>query len=87
MRKAGGAVADQIVMTRYKGRANAKLFERDFPHHVEIVVPSGGLGKTLDAMYEFHGLRRDVRDLAATAACVRALQESRSIGQHHFQNS
>ena len=41
-------------MTRYKGRTNAKLFERDFPHHVEIVVPSGGLGKTLDAMYEFH---------------------------------
>jgi hypothetical protein len=41
-------------MTRYKGRASAKAVERDFPHHVDIVVPLGGLGATLDAMYEFH---------------------------------
>ena len=25
-----------------------------FPHFVDIVVPPGGLGKRLDAMYEFH---------------------------------
>jgi hypothetical protein len=41
-------------MTRYKGRANAKAVERDFPHFVDIVVPLGGLGSKLDAMYEFH---------------------------------
>ena len=41
-------------MTRYKGRANAKAVERDFPHFVDIVVPLGGLGARLDAMYDFH---------------------------------
>ena len=30
------------------------VIERDFPHVVEIAVPLGGLGKTLDAMHEFH---------------------------------
>jgi hypothetical protein len=28
--------------------------ERLFPHHVDIIVPPGGLGTRLDAMYEFH---------------------------------
>jgi hypothetical protein len=42
-------------MTRYKGRQSAKAIERDFPHIVEMVVPEGGLGKRLDAMYDFHG--------------------------------
>jgi hypothetical protein len=41
-------------MTRYKGRVSAKTIERDFPHVVETIVPEGGLGKTLDAMHEFH---------------------------------
>ena len=41
-------------MTRYKGRRSTKAVERDFPHFVEIVVPPGGLGRRLDAMYEFH---------------------------------
>jgi hypothetical protein len=41
-------------MARYKGRLTPKSIERDFPHVVEIAVPLGGLGKTLDAMYEFH---------------------------------
>ena len=41
-------------MSRYKGRLGAKAIERNFPHSVEIAVPLGGLGKTLDAMYEFH---------------------------------
>ncbi len=42
-------------MTSYKGRQkNAKAVERDFPHFVDIVVPPGGLGTKLDAMYEFH---------------------------------
>jgi hypothetical protein len=38
----------------YKGRVTPTSIERDFPHIVEIAVPPGGLGKTLDAMYEFH---------------------------------
>jgi hypothetical protein len=28
--------------------------ERLFPHHVDTIVPPGGLGTRLDAMYEFH---------------------------------
>ena len=28
--------------------------EKDSPYFVDIVVPLGGLGKRLDAMYEFH---------------------------------
>jgi hypothetical protein len=43
-------------MSRYKGRVSARAIERDFPHVVETVVPKGGLGKTLDAMHEFHKL-------------------------------
>ena len=41
-------------MSRYKGRQSAKAVERDFPHFVDIVVPPGGLGTKLDAMYNFH---------------------------------
>jgi hypothetical protein len=41
-------------MTRYKGRQSAKAVEQDFLHFVDMVVPPGGLGKRLDAMYEFH---------------------------------
>jgi hypothetical protein len=41
-------------MTRYKGSQSAKAVERDFPHFVDIVVPLGGLGSKLDAMYDFH---------------------------------
>ena len=42
-------------MTRYKGSRSAKAVEREYPHFVDLVVPPGGLGKKLDAMYEFHG--------------------------------
>ena len=41
-------------MARYKSSQSAKAVERDFPHFVDIVVPLGGLGAKLDAMYEFH---------------------------------
>lgn len=41
-------------MSRYKGRANPKAIEREFPHLVEIAIPLGGLGKRLDAMYGWH---------------------------------
>lgn len=44
-------------MSRYKGRTNPTLIERNFPHHVEVAVPLGGLGRQLDAMYEWHRAR------------------------------
>lgn len=44
-------------MTRYRGRAKTSLIERDFPFHVEMIVPEGGFGKRLDAMYEWHQAR------------------------------
>ncbi|HTL65685.1 MAG TPA: hypothetical protein VL305_11880 [Pseudolabrys sp.] len=41
-------------MSRYKGQLRAAQTEHLFPHHVDIIVPPGGLGTRLDAMYEFH---------------------------------
>ena len=41
-------------MSRYKSRQSLKAVEKDFPHFVDMVVPLGGLGKMLYAMYEFH---------------------------------
>ena len=41
-------------MTRYKGQLKAKRTQKEFPHHVDIIVPPGGLGTRLDAMYDFH---------------------------------
>jgi hypothetical protein len=41
-------------MSRYKGRISFKAIERDFPHHVDMPVPEGGLGKKLEAMYVWH---------------------------------
>ena len=41
-------------MSRYKGQLKASRTEQEFPHHVDIIVPPGGLGAQLDAMYEFH---------------------------------
>jgi hypothetical protein len=44
-------------MARYKGRSSSKAVERNFPHIVEMAVPLGGLGKRLDAMYDWHRSR------------------------------
>jgi hypothetical protein len=41
-------------MSRYHGQVRTRIIERDFQHIIEVVIPLGGLGKTLDAMYEFH---------------------------------
>jgi hypothetical protein len=41
-------------MTRYKGQLKVSRTEQEFPHHVDIIVPPGGLGTRLDAMYDFH---------------------------------
>jgi hypothetical protein len=53
------------MMSRYKGRTSPKSIERDFPHIVETIVPEGGFGKRLDAMYEFHA-RHGVRAINST---------------------
>jgi hypothetical protein len=48
---------DQIqdkLIGGYIVRTSFKSIERDFPHIVEMIVPEGGFGKTLDAMYDFH---------------------------------
>ena len=39
---------------RYKGSRGARAVEREYRHFVDVVVPPGGLGTRLDAMYEFH---------------------------------
>lgn len=49
-------------MTRYRSRTKVKLVERDFPHHVELVVPEGGFGGRLDEMHNWH-----------RAGCIRAM--------------
>ncbi|HET7803281.1 MAG TPA: hypothetical protein VFL53_03490 [Pseudolabrys sp.] len=41
-------------MSRYKGQLRASRIEVEFPHHVDIIVPPGGLGRQLNAIYEFH---------------------------------
>lgn len=53
-------------MTRYKGRTKTSLIERDFPHRVEMIVPEGGFGKRLDAMYEWHEAR-SIRAMRGTS--------------------
>ena len=52
-------------MTRYKGRASPKAIEREFPHIVEMIVPEGGFGKILDAMFDFHA-RHGIRAINST---------------------
>jgi hypothetical protein len=41
----------------YKGRNSLKAIESAFPHHVDMIVPNGGLGKQLDTMYEWHSAK------------------------------
>ncbi len=44
-------------MTFYKGATKTNSIERDFPHHVEMIVPEGEFGKRLDKMHDWHGAR------------------------------
>ena len=44
-------------MSRHKGRTSPKAIEQAYPHIVEMIVPLGGFGKQLDAMYEWHRVR------------------------------
>jgi hypothetical protein len=42
---------------RYKGRTKTKVVERDFLHHVYMMVPVIGFGTHLDAMHDWHHTR------------------------------
>ena len=44
-------------MTRRKGGITGRMNERDLAHIVELVLPDGGFGRTLDAIHAFHRLR------------------------------
>jgi hypothetical protein len=44
-------------VTRRKGERTSRMNERDFPHIVELALPEGGFGRTLDAIHDFHRLR------------------------------
>lgn len=41
-------------MTWRKGERTARTNERSFPYIVELPMPPGGLGRTLDLMHAFH---------------------------------
>ena len=66
-------------MSRYKGQVSARVILRDFPHVVETVVPEGGLGKTLDAMHEFHKLTGSTLTLARGGAIRMAATTSDGV--------
>ena len=53
------------TQARYKGRTSLKSLEQDFPHIVEMIVPEGGFGKQLDAMYERH-IHQGIRAINST---------------------
>jgi hypothetical protein len=42
------------LMTRYRGIISDEVVERAYPFHVDMKVPTGGLGDRLEAMYDFH---------------------------------
>jgi hypothetical protein len=48
-----GQLCCSVPMSRY----SFKAIEREFPHHVDMQVPLGGLGKKLDTMYAWHKMR------------------------------
>ena len=54
MRGDGFVQHRETTLTRYKGQLKASRTEQEFPYHVEIIVPPGGLGTRLDQMYDFH---------------------------------
>jgi hypothetical protein len=41
-------------MTRRKGEITARMNERDYPHIVELAVPSGGFRSKSDELLAFH---------------------------------
>lgn len=46
-------------MARRKGKRSKRQVDSDFPHQVEIAIPEGGLGRTIDRMHDLaRGLGR-----------------------------
>jgi hypothetical protein len=45
------------LSNRRKGEITVRINERDFLHIVELALPEGGFGRTLDAIHDFHRLR------------------------------
>jgi hypothetical protein len=73
-------------MTRYKGRQSARAVEQDFPHHVDMLVPPGGLGRRLNEMYDWHVLygikaRHGKGSHDANGAVIRWCFASRKIAE------
>ena len=56
-----------------QGRTKTSLTERGFPHHVELIVAEGGLGRRLDEMYSWHS----DRDIQAASGKSRRDQYNR----------
>ena len=47
-------------MSRYKGRTNKAIIEREFPRHVDMLTPPNGFGNRLNEMYDWltaHGIK------------------------------
>jgi len=47
-------------MSRYKGRTDKAIIEREFPHHVDLLTPPNGFGNRLNEMYDWltaHGIK------------------------------
>jgi hypothetical protein len=69
-------------MTRYKGRTSTEAIEQPYPHIIEMIVPLGGFGKKLDAMYEWHW----ARDIEAMRGCGWRDKSGRSYVRWCFFN-
>lgn len=39
------------MTSRRKGEMGRKQIDREYPHQVEIAIPPGGLGRTLDTLH------------------------------------
>ena len=81
-------------MSRHKGRTKSKLVERDFPHHVDMMVPEFGFGarRTCGSIFGFVfavGLRRFRlrRDITAALTASRTAVASSSISSDTFAYS
>ena len=66
-------------MSRYKGTLKKTAVERQFPHHVDIAVPEGPLGRRLDAMYQFHAPPKSCRKVGLSIIAFRIAKRMLTI--------
>lgn len=82
--------SESVDMTRRKGERTAHNNERVCPFKVELQMPLGGLGKTLDMIHAFHcergldirrgrGQRRDDQDYVRW--CFADLADAEAFGK------